>query len=490
VYRSLFDIAPQSVLGYLGQQEISHSLCVAVGILGVRDLLPTIVQYAHEATDLAMLSSVLFCISRNAGVLSEGDDFFRVIQSIVADFLFQGLDYQTTVLLALNHLISQIPNGLYVAGMPFISFLFEVTDPMRLDSSNFSRICRILSKIVCSAPFELRDALICRLTGLTTTFLESSDHNQIELGAQIAWSIGSLSVYGCCLVAQRLWQPLLTAMATTKTDELFSTVAAVFPSALRSARWGQCRKICSRFLKLAATVQGQDEAIVDAYNQIVQCHIEFADARDEVAFCFVHRLGAEAPPCFFEFFAVCNLRVEEEAAVVPAAAEALGSLDLQVSKAAARLLRTVVRKRKDGDFLGQWQALIVRAVFGALLDRAHVSLFKALGKIVFAMYEKRLACPTEFPAVGPHVVVAIGDVVGDADVSAQFAASLGDTAHSKAEFLQMIGDFLVSSGRANPSEMRLFVDTLEVTSLARHLLEADISAPCIVNEDEFGAQLS
>jgi hypothetical protein len=491
VYRSLYEIAPEFVIGFLSQQEISHSLCVAVGILthaGLRDLLPVILQF--EATDLSMLSSVLFCVSRNVAFLAEQDNFFRVIQAIVAQFLFEGLDHQTTVLLALNHLVSQIPRCLYTSGLPFITFLFEVTDPMRLDSSNFSRICRILSKIVCSAPADLRDSLTNRLTGLTATFLESSDYVQIELGAQIAWSIGSLSACGCCLVAQRLWQPLLSAMSTTKGDELFSTVAAVFPSALRTARWGQCRKICSRFLKLAATVEFQDAAIVDAYNQIVQCHVEFADTRDEVAFRFVHRLLPGAPPCFFEFFAVCGLRPEEEAAVVPAAAAALANLDLAVSKAAARLLQAVVRKRKDAAFLAQWQPVVVQAVFEALLDRAHVAVFKALGKVVFAIYEKWLASPTEFPPVGPHVAGAIGDAVGDPEISAQFAASLGDAANSRAEFLQMIGDFLVSSGRANPSEMRLFVDTLEVTSLARHILEADISAACIVNEDEFGAQLS
>jgi hypothetical protein len=88
------------------------------------------------------------------------------------------------------------------------------------------------------------------------------------------------------------------------------------------------------------------------------------------------------------------------------------------------------------------------------------------------------------------VVRAIADVVDDVDVCVRFAVSLSEAVGSKSEFVQLIGDFLVTSGRANPSEMRLFADTLEVASLARHILEEDIPAACITNEDEFGAQLS
>jgi hypothetical protein len=72
----------------------------------------------------------------------------------VCAFLFHSVDHQTSVLLALNHIVSRVPIGLYDSELEFVSFLFEVTNPTRLDPSNFTRMCRILSKVVCTAPLD------------------------------------------------------------------------------------------------------------------------------------------------------------------------------------------------------------------------------------------------------------------------------------------------------------------------------------------------
>jgi hypothetical protein len=368
----------------------------------------------------------------------------------------------------------------FPADISFIQFLFESANPSHLDGSNFSRICRILAKVVGSAPRQHREAMTGRLTGLAAQFLESGDASQVELGTEMAWSIGSLSTCGSYLVTQCLWGPLLSALEATKAPELI----AVFPSAIRTAPWGRCRKSCAAFLQIVLTIPDQDAAILDSYTQIVQCHHEFSDARDVVASAFAQKLIDQTPPCFFEFFKVCSVKDDEEHIVIQAACAALCHFDVDIARAAAGLLRRLVQKSRDGVFLRRWQEQMIRAVFVAFLERLHVGLLKALGNVLFFIFNKQI------PDCAPEesVVEAISEAVDDRELCEAFAESLRGAAQDRGEFLQIIADFLVSAGRANPVDLRHFVDTMEITALARDIMGA-MDPTQMVNEDEFGAKM-
>jgi hypothetical protein len=62
-------------------------------------------------------------------------------------------------------------------------------------------------------------------------------------------------------------------------------------------------------------------------------------------------------------------------------------------------------------------------------------------------------------------------------------------AGNREEFMEIVQDFLISSGRLNPGERRLFVEGLEISSLSQSFLHADLEyAGALANEDEFVAR--
>jgi hypothetical protein len=424
------------VLDFLAREAPSHSLCIVVGILQDERLLARVHELAElcgDASPLPIVSSVLFCVSRNLAVGRDTPALLQCFQQLIAAFLFRDPDFQTSVLLALNHAAARVPRALLSDGGAFVASLFGAADPARFARPNFARLCRIFAKLACAAPQPLREGLSARLAGLPVAFLASRDLAEVELGTDIAWAIASLSACGSNYVVQCLWQPLLAAMATTRESELFDAVVAVFPATVRATRWGQCFRCCLGFVDAVQPVAGHDAAIVDAFTQLVQCHLELAEARARIE-AFAHRLALDGPPCFFDFFAVCGLREDEEGAVVPAACAALGSPDQAVSRAAAALLKTVVVRRKETAFFERRQPPIVTAVFEALLDRAHIALVKPIAKVVLAMYRK----PVTAASLVPVVAAAVAGVVGDPGIAATFAEALTAAAQSRVTSIQLL----------------------------------------------------
>jgi hypothetical protein len=487
--RALFELVPDLVLGFLERQPPSHSLCVMIGIIQDERLLGRVHElgnFCGDGSPLPVVSSVLFCVSRNLAVMRDTPDLLHIFEQLTSAFLFHDPDFQTSVLLALNHAATRVPRTLLSNDGSFAGFLFDGADPSRFSRPNFSRLCRILAKLACASSPPLREGLNARLAGLPLAFLASRDLAEVELGTDIAWAIASLSICGSNYVVQCLWQPLLAAMATTREYELFAAVVAVFPATVRASRWGQCFRSCMGFVETVQSVIGHDAAIVDAFTQLVQCHIELADTRGKIE-AFAHRLAEETPPCFFEFFAVCGLRSDEEDVVIPAACGALRSLDHSISLAAAALLKTVVIKKKDVAFFERWRPGIICAVFEALLDRSHVGLVKPIGKVVFALYRK----PLTADHIEELVAAAVAGVIDDPGMAATFAYALTVAAQqSRDTFLQMIRDLMLNSGRADPSEMLMFINRMETTALARDVLGTEMPASSIVNEDEYGPQFA
>jgi hypothetical protein len=149
----------------------------------------------------------------------------------------------------------------------------------------------------------------------------------------------------------------------------------------------------------------------------------------------------------------------------------MGNIDQTVIRAAAALLGNMVVKRKDPGFFGRWQPVINRAVFEALLDRSHIGLVNPIGQVVLAMYRT----PITAARLEQIVAATASDVVDDPVMAATFVQTLTTAAtQSQATFLQLITDLMVSSGRANPSEMRVFANQMETVALARDVLGTEI----------------
>lgn len=475
-FLSLAQLAPAETFQFLAAQGVSHSLCFAVGILKHESLYPKLsetVGFCNPDSSLDVVSSVLFALSRNTEAMEHCADLVTKLEQIVSTFLFKSPDYQTTVLLALNHVASGAPSLLFHGDLSFVRFLFDSVDPSKLEDENLNRICRILAKLALKAPPEVKDAVVGQLTKMACEFLEASDPVLVVVGAQIVWSIGSLSLCGSHIVTSHLWHPLLKALCTHREAPVFDDIIVVFPSAVRTSSWSICKKTCKEFMKLVLTITGHDEAILDAYNQIVQCHWQLKDYRDAVAGAFVQKLIDQPPAAFFEFFQVTELKPHEEDVVMNAACTAIVGFDMMLAKAAALMARVVVRRRKDPAFLEKWQLPIMRAVFKALFDNRCVKVFRPVSKLLFTIYKTQNA-----EAVDEHALAAILEVVEDPEFSRVFVMALRNASPDRERFMITMNDLLTTSGVVNPSDIRLFLAGIEAGT-------AQTDMPCVQNEDEF-----
>jgi hypothetical protein len=487
----LFALAPDSVLEFLKNQRISVSFCFMVGIIRHEPIfwyLPEILNCFSESTELDVVSSILFSLSRNIAFLERDAHASAGFARMCASQFFVSCDHQTSVLLAINHVSANKPDLL---PLDFIDFLFQATnDRTILNAENFLRLCRILSKLVFTRRTrELTD----RLKALASGFLESPDRCDVAMGAEVVWAVSSISLCGSYLVTQGIWQPLLKAMDNVKGDhDLFQKVVGVLPSALRSAPWSLCQKTCTAFLRIAEQVVGQEDVIVDTYNQISQCHIEFKDWRDRMCTQFVQKMMGDPGVPFFEFFTISLPKMGEEQMVMSSACNALGSADANIGMAAARLLKRAVRRSKELHFLGTWEGGIIRGVFLALLDGLHAGALGQYAKLIFAIYQKHLVTSSLTQSIDDYVINAISDTVDDLSYCRCLAQSLRMVAEKKGEFVAVISDFLISSGRVNPHEMKAFTDGLEIHSLSYEFTKQGFEEERNVlrNEDEFVAQFA
>ena len=496
---SFMKIDPEETINFVDSQPLSISQCISIGIIQEPVFLPKIVQLVEECTsmdDISVLSAILYMISRNISLMKTNPSLITTLQEISYNYLLEVDDdsYHTSILLSLNHVASSFPNAL-TSNSDFINILFEATQ--RLQVENFSRLCRILAKVIMTTPQSMKNSYIKIITDISAVPLISTDMETVSIGAQAAWAISSISICGSYLITKYLWKPLLVAMehcAQQQGDEYcgyFADIVAVFASSVRSAPFGICRKVIMRFIDIAQqSVTANPEIatpVLDAYNLMFQCHRELIDYRDTFANTFVNGMTECPQPSFFEFFSIAGLKDEEKEIVVSAACESIKNADLDISKNAAHLLKTLINRQKDPNFLITWQEPIINSVFEALFDELHKSIVQQIAKVLFSIYKQHFRRQSLDQNLDSIVVEAIVAAVGDQTVTDNFAAALRNAADNKRDFLLLIHDFLIAFGRFNPMEIKLFDDSLEVDSLAYDIGKASIqgSEAAIKNEDEY-----
>lgn len=504
-FESMVKIDSEATISFIESQPPGISQCISIGIVQHQSFLPKIIQLVEECTsmdDINVLSSVLYMISRNISLMKTNSSLVTALQEISANYLLNCEDdlFHTSVLLSLNHVASSYPEALADSN-EFIDMLFECQSSkadgtLRLQKENFSRLCRILSKIIMRTPSSVKNTYIQKLTDIAAVPLMTTDLTAISIGAQAAWAISSISICGSYLITKFLWKPLLVAMqncAQHQEDEfssIFSDIVAVFASSVRLAPFGMCRKVILKFINIAQQSVNENPEIatpvLDAYNLMFQCHCELIDYRDDFANIFVSRIAENPQPSFFEFFSIAGIVDEEKQIVLTSACEAIKDPNVELSKNAAHLLKTLINKQKDPEFLIEWQERIMHAIFEALFDELHKSIVQQIAKVLFAIYKQHLKRESLTQEIDKIVVEAIEAAVGDSTVTVNFAEALRNNADNKKDFLTLIHDFLIALGRFNPMEIKLFDDTLVVGSLT-HDIEISFqgSEAAIKNEDEY-----
>ena len=522
-FQLLAQIAHNETCSFLMEQQPSLSLCFAIGIIPEEGFLPKIkeiIERSREVNDINVLSAILYAVSRNISVMKNDPsllsflhyfsctylstkheeisltDYFKLennLNNITIDFQDctddEKLDLlQTSILLSLNHVASTDPHKLS-NNQQFVEVLFNCASPQNLNPSNFSRLCRILAKVTLCTPPPLKNHYIEQLTNIAIIPLTSNDLSTIALGAHAAWAISSISLCGSYLITKYLWKPLISALqSNVNNEEAFSDLTAVFASSIRSAPWNLCHKVCYKFIHIAQEVSNSNNpkvsSVLDAYNLIFQCHYELTEFRDTFAETFIKLIQNSEPlPSFFEFFSIAGIKEHEESIVIKAGCLGLLEPDLNISRTAARMLKTFANKQKNPQHLLHWQNQIIQSVFSALFDDLHNPIIIPLSKVIFAIYKAYLKMNTLSDSIDQIIFNAIDSAVGDQGLTKDFAIALRNTASSKEDFLQLIGDFLISFGRFNPLEIKLFDDSLAVGSLTSRFHNTKIGNS--IDEDEY-----
>ncbi|OHT03355.1 hypothetical protein TRFO_29276 [Tritrichomonas foetus] len=594
--QNLVKITPQETFSFLSTQPPCLPLCFAVGIIHgdpLRQKLAEIVESYVAAHDLQSFSALLYCVSRNTEIMKNEPALISLLQQLTLTYLYhdttpssspttnnslndslnsslnapvesapgendisdcnrdeeEGGSYQTSLLLALNHVASNFPNAL-TSSQQFIDLLFECASPERLPPSDFARLCRILAKVIMTTPPSVKIQYIERLVNiaaipfmsattvqtqtptaavstvinsnnnLTSNTISSGQNNagvppagmidvgKINVGLQAAWAICSISLCGAYLITKHLWKPLLYVMSIASGEEnesLFSDIIAAFASSVRSAPWNHCYKAIHEFISIALNSSYLNEhcstAVLDAFNMMYQCHYDLSDMRETFANTFVQKMASCPQPSFFEFFSIAGIKEHEQQVVVEAACHSLKDPDVNISRTAAHMLKTLVNKQKDQMFVERWQGLIVISVFEALFDNLHHNLIPQLSKVLFAIYKKHIRRNTLSPAIDTIIIHSIVEEIGDQSVTVSFASALRNTANSRENFIQLINDFLISFGRFNPHEIKLFDETLNVSSsivernmettlpMEVRMTQLENAVSVMHNEDEYATHL-
>lgn len=518
----LLKMVPQETIEFMISQPPSLSLCYSLGILKNEQLIPKLMESVEfvknalqsEEPEMPVISAILFALSRNSPLIMKSPadsnsgerqeiiqilvDFFKTVSY---NFLVESedSDYQETLLLALNHLGSHAPT-VFIQDMEFVDILLNVaSDPSKLEKDNFSRLCNIIAKIILVIPPDNKDQYVERLISIASVPLLSGDLDAIVVGTQAAYSIASISFIGSKNITKYLWKPLIAAMKTTSVVPdhfLFSDIVGVFASSIRMASYSQCKKYINQFMEISLQTLSvsQNESketaeqpmseplnpvssnsddlnltvsVLDAYNMMCQMYHDSVDEyRDLFANTFAQTMANNPAPCFFEFFVINGLKENEERQVVECACSSLTNPDGKITKAAALLLKKLISKRKDPQFIAYWQPKIIRSVFLSLFDELHNEPLVLLSVIhvIYAIYKRHIRNSSLSPIIDQIVVDAIGESVGDGDMSLHIAKSMRCVADKKEEFIQLIKDFLGTYGRMNPVEMKMFDDSLALFS--------------------------
>lgn len=516
---NLSKIVPQETITFISSQSPSLSLCYSLGILKNQMLLPKLIESVEyiknilqsQMPDILTISGILYALSRNAQLIinSSIPDREQLVQILIEFFkkiscnlLLQSddPDYQETLLLALNHMSTNAPE-IFTKDMQFVDILLEVaSDPIRIGKDNFSRLCSIIAKVILTTPPQVKDSYIERLTSIASVPLVSTDLNAIVVGTQAAYSIASIAILGQHYITQFLWKPLIAALKTTSVVSdhfLFSDIVSVFASSIRSAPYPKCRKYISQFMEISlqtlSAVKNDENknkesqpmseplnpvssifddlnltvSVLDAYNMMHQMFREpLDDYRDLFANTFAQTMANNPTSTFFEFFEINDVKENEERPVVECACASLQNPCSKITKAAASLLKKMISRRKDDQFITLWQPKIIHSVFLSLFDQLHNEpiVLVSVINVIYAIYKRHIRNSSLSPSLDQIVVDAICESVGDANVSLHIAESLRFVANSKEEFIQLIKDFLGTYGRMNPVEMKMFDESLSSLS--------------------------
>lgn len=486
----------EQTLEFLINQQYSHSLCFALGMIEQTinqenaqvfiDKVLQIISNWPDSNELSGYSAIFFMLSRIARFFELCPMIFDYFKDLVANVLFTDvdMDFQTSALLAINHIASKAPRLFYTSAPGFIDYLFS--SPEVLPRENYLRLCRILSKIAVCAPDPENRAVICeKLTQLAAVRLLSSNlEEDVPFGAEIAWSICKINTCGMVYVTQYLWNPILTAIENSADAQVFSDLVTVFPATIRSAPWGSIKKMCMKFINIIQKVNNHDEAILKSYSELCQMHRQFEDYRNSMSQIFAERMADNPTAPFFEFFRICGLNEQEEPVVVESACHSISDPSAKTSKAAVDLLKKLVNRKKNIQFIVQWREAMLHAVISAFFDQMHYPILKSLYKLLLAICRRHIEDPQLNPQLDQILYDIIADSIGDPHTTTNFIASLRFNLSSgnKEEFFQILDDFLISTGRYNPSEMKVFADSLAVRYLSKEFDQIDETAP---NEDEF-----
>jgi len=492
--KSLYLIDPDHVVNFLSQQSPSNALFFAIGSLSsviseniekelLENIYPSLLVYI---SDVDSISSALFCLSRCHRFMSSNTDLFITYQLLLNELLVSDLNaHKTSALLALNHSASKIPLLLLTHCSDLVSVLFEQANPCFFERDDFLRLCRILTKIAISSnDTNQRNEMCSRVALIPDSFLRSELIEEIRYGADIAWAISSVSSCASIPIMQALWDPLIVAIHSVSNSEVFASVVSVFPATIRSTTWNYCRKACKHFMKIIINVTGHDSVILETFNAILSYHKQLMNYRAQISSIFASRLAQEdeKPPSFFDFFTQTGVETEEEFTVITSACSALQSMLSSSAKSAASLIKMLVRKAEI-PFLLQWQKEIVTSAYKALFHRPNQDIVKPLAKTLFELHSRLVSECVQSDIIDTCIIEAICDVVNDQTTCQTFAEALRTERNYK-EYLQILNDFLISYGNLNPTEMRLFNESL--TKKKQRIRNSSSNPQLFVDdEDEF-----
>lgn len=478
------------ILSFLSQKQPSTSLCIALGIIQflhpneiLDSLFDQLFPLLLSPTFDGDLNASLFVISRSTKYLSDHLDVLSAALDMLMTLLAETeYSIKHSVLLAMNHLASSIPEQIAQNRLDFISLCVEnLVDPTKFQEEDFLRICRIMSKFVALVPDkENRKHLAELLTNPVSALLVATSEKEVLLGCQATTALASISSFNVEIVMQMLWQPISVALNNTKGTEIFSQVCDSFSTTIRTSSFEKCMNVVLGFMSFAGTVENQDCAIVHSLSEIRLCHLNMDTYRHTILETYVERMYKEQGITleFFEFFEAYDILEAEQPLVVPAACEAIRCNQSNISKKAASLLLKHF-KIYQVPFKLDCEGPIIQSLFDAMFDKLHYNCLKKFLKLLYQVVDKMNKRQLPFEQM---IFESIKDKVCDDAFSEKYVVALKNSLSKENMFDDLIQQLLIAAGRANPTEFQLLSDVVD----SRTKFKSSMPTNVYRNEDEIG----
>lgn len=476
------------LLTFLAQKNLSQSLLISIGIIYFLNdneifdsILNNIIPQLISGQITEDLNATLFAISRNTSYLSNHLDILSSAFNMFTNLITSGnMPTIQTLLLALNHIASSIPEIVAKQCPEFIMFcLGNIVDPNKLQHDDFLRVCRIMSKLVASVDgIENQKQLSEILTTPVSQLLTSEDQDTILYGCETVYALASISELSVGITMEFLWNPLSIALNNMKESESFSIVCDSFSTTIRTCSFKNCISVITSFVAFAQSIQNQDCAIVHTFAQIRLCHREMDDYRQMICDTYIQNMINSQMIVFefFEFFDAFDILEKEQVIVVPAACQAIRCFDAKISKCAANLLLKHFEAQMI-PFKIRCECDIIIAIFDALFDQVHhqclKKLLKLLHQVVDVMHKREI--PFE-----ECIFEAIRNRVCDDEYSKKFVIALKNSVAKKEMFIDLVANLLIAAGRGNPNEFQMLSDVVLTRS------KVVMPKTPFQNEDEIG----